>query len=431
MSNNNGRDGVRKSFFGSLKNSLRKGTSSNGDGSVSPVSPGGASASSPIPPANRGLSASQTPSSRSRPGFPEPTRRPSNEPPPPYSAISELPGSTPAAAPAASAPATAPTAAPAPPAIGFSIRPASPTPSQRSSASARPTIDNVRSAEDPYAFLSMFDTIFVIDDSGSMAGRPWREVQAVLANITPICTQHDADGIDIYFLNHKNTPAAQGGGGQQARVPPGKAVGGYHNVTDAAAVSRIFQTVKPGGATPTGTRLHNIFQPYLRYYEAKRNEMEQRGEYGDPDPDDIKPVNMIVITDGVPTDDLDTVLVRAAKKLDSFDAPPFQVGVQFFQVGTEAEAAAYLRHLDDNLGNDVAGGIRDMVDTVTWDAFVSMNHGSTTGGSGPSTALGLTADGILKAVLGAVVKRLDRRPTGPSAPPANDPSTHRYLTPQR
>jgi hypothetical protein len=287
----------------------------------------------------------------------------------------------------------------------------------------------VRSAEDPYAFLSMFDTIFVIDDSGSMAGRPWREVQAVLANITPICTQHDADGIDIYFLNHKNTPAAQAGG-QQARVPPGKATGGYHNVTDAASVARIFQTVKPGGATPTGTRLHNIFQPYVRYYEAKRNEMEQRGEYGDPDPEDIKPVNMIVITDGVPTDDLDSVLVRAAKKLDALDAPPFQVGVQFFQVGTEPEAASYLQHLDDNLGNDVAGGLRDMVDTVTWDAFVSMNHGSAAGGSGPSTALGLTADGILKAVLGAVVKRLDRRPTGPSAPSANDPNTHRYLLPR-
>lgn len=210
---------------------------------------------------------------------------------------------------------------------------------------------------------------------------------------------------------------------QQPRAPPGKATGGYYNVQDAATVGRIFQSVKPGGATPTGIRLHNILQPYLRYYDAKRKEMEQQGDYGDPDPEDIKPINIIVVTDGVPTDDLDEILVKAAKKLDALDAPHYQVGVQFFQVGNEPEAAKYLQDLDDNLGAGVAGGLRDMVDTVTWDAFVRRNHG----GGGASTALGLTADGILKAVLGAVVKRLDSRPTGANAP-ANNPSLHRYLS---
>ena len=55
-------------------------------------------------------------------------------------------------------------------------------------------------ADDPYAFLSSFDTVFLIDDSGSMQGKSWRETKDALETIIPVCVQHDADGIDIYFL---------------------------------------------------------------------------------------------------------------------------------------------------------------------------------------------------------------------------------------
>ena len=55
--------------------------------------------------------------------------------------------------------------------------------------------------DDPYAFLSEFDTVFLIDDSGSMAGRSWAETEAAISAITPVCTAHDADGIDVHFLN--------------------------------------------------------------------------------------------------------------------------------------------------------------------------------------------------------------------------------------
>jgi hypothetical protein len=110
--------------------------------------------------------------------------------------------------------------------------------------------------------------------------------------------------------------------------------------------------------------------------------------------ENIKPINMIVITDGVPSDDVESVLIAAAKKLDKLDAPPYQVGVQFFQVGNELGAREALRELDDEL---VDGGVRDIVDTVTWDIR-----------SGGQTPV-LTAESILKVVLGAVVRRLDRR----------------------
>lgn len=216
-----------------------------------------------------------------------------------------------------------------------------------------------------------------------MAGKSWREVQSALASITPICTAHDKDGIDIYFLNHRTSAAAD--------PRSGKAAGGYTNITDATAIDRIFTTVRPSGMTPTGTRLNHILKAYLRRYETA---IQQAG--GDPDGTDLKPINLIMVTDGVPSDDPESVLLSVAQKLDKLEAPPHQVGVQFFQVGNEPGAKDALRALDDEL-SDLGGGVRDMVDTVTF-------------GSRPGSREipVLNADGILKTVLGAVVKRLDR-----------------------
>lgn len=114
---------------------------------------------------------------------------------------------------------------------------------------------------------------------------------------------------------------------------------------------------------------------------------------------DTKPLNIIVITDGEPSDEVDTVIIQAAKRLDRMDAPPYQLGIQFFQVGNEPSAKAALQKLDDDLSGMVAGGIRDIVDTVTW----------TGGNSASEGGVGLTGDAILKVVLGSVVKKLDRQ----------------------
>lgn len=240
-------------------------------------------------------------------------------------------------------------------------------------------------SEDKYAFLSSFDTIFLIDDSGSMYGQSWREVQSVLASITPLCTAHDADGIDVYFLNNRNS--------RTATASQGKTTGGYTNVRDVGAVNRIFTTVRPSGMTPTGTRLNHILKAYLRHYEQA---IKRAG--GDPDGTDVKPINVIVITDGAASDDPESVLLSAAQKLDKLEAPPHQVGVQFFQVGSERGAAEALRALDDDLAS-LGGGVRDMVDTVTFNSRP---------GSSVST---LSPETVLKTVLGAVVRKLDRAKT--------------------
>ena len=122
--------------------------------------------------------------------------------------------------------------------------------------------------------------------------------------------------------------------------------------------------------------------------------------------DAIKPLNIIVITDGVPTDDPESVIVSVAKKLDKLEAPPWQVGIQFFQVGEEKGAAEALEDLDDGL-KDANGGIRDIVDTVPWKG---------------TQGTGLNADGILKVVLGSVNKRLDRKRVSLDGRPGQDPS---------
>lgn len=246
--------------------------------------------------------------------------------------------------------------------------PSDPPPAYTASSALEPPVNAQRpasiassTADDPYAFLTSFDTIFLIDDSGSMAGRSWRETGAALETITPICTARDADGIDLYFLNHQDSPF-------------------YKNITSPSTIIEIFQSVRPSGGTPTGQRLNAILKPYLKQYEKN--------------PETTKPINIIVITDGEPTDDVESPIIAAAKKLDKLEAPAWQVGIQFFQVGKEAGAREHLKQLDDGL-KEISGDdeLRDMVDTVPF-----MGDGDTE----------LSATGILKCVLGSVNRRLDR-----------------------
>lgn len=243
--------------------------------------------------------------------------------------------------------------------------------------------------DDRFAFLCDFDTVFLIDDSASMhidagpstTASRWDEVAEVLRAVAPICAARDDDGLDVYFLNHRSA----GSSGGRAASPPGKAAGGYYNVRDAAAVTRIFGATGPGGCTPTGRRLEDILGAYM-----------QRLETAAGGPRSVKPMNVIVVTDGDPTDDPAGVLIEVASRLNQMRAPASQLGVQFFQVGRDARAKEALQELDDGLARHSG---RDIVDAVTWDA-------TSQGGRG------LTAEGVLKVVLGAVSRRLDWKPMG-------------------
>jgi hypothetical protein len=245
------------------------------------------------------------------------------------------------------------------------------------------TRESLSTDSDPYAFLSTFDTVFLIDDSGSMRLKDrgatksrWEQARACIERIAPICTAHDDDGLDIYFINHKS--------GQPAEPANGKGADGYLHTQHSHEVKEIFSIAAPTGGTLTGRRLRGILQPYVAYLERHSDDL-----------DACKPLNVIVITDGQAQDDVESVIVSTARKLDALDAAPYQLGVQFFQVGSDRGATEALRELDDDLQD--RAGVRDIVDTCPMQV-------------GPDGAeMELSGEAILKTVLGAVVKKLDRK----------------------
>lgn len=170
---------------------------------------------------------------------------------------------------------------------------------------------------DPYSFLSIFDTKFVIDDSASMSlpvaegslVTRWDAVANILAKLAPICTKYDEDGIDIHFVYRDDSD---------------------QGVRDKDEVLRVFKSITPNGEnSPIGTRLKQIMYPYALEWEAASNEEAKSYE------ETVwpKPVNVIVITDGVPTDQLKYEVRVIAEMLDMTKAPEWQCGVQFVQVG--------------------------------------------------------------------------------------------------
>jgi hypothetical protein len=146
-------------------------------------------------------------------------------------------------------------------------------------------------------------------------------------------------------LNHRNTRNAL--------------QGSYANIKTTGTVDEIFDMVRPLGGTPTGTRLNHILKPYLDRVETVTRLTAQGATI-----EQVKSLNIIVITDGVPSDNVESVIVRAAKRLDQYNAEPWQVGIQFFQVGEEPKTAEDLRDLNDSLASQK--GVRDIINTVPW-----------------------------------------------------------------
>ncbi|KAF8528847.1 hypothetical protein BU17DRAFT_19257, partial [Hysterangium stoloniferum] len=210
------------------------------------------------------------------------------------------------------------------------------------------------SREDPLEYLRKFDTVIIVDDSSSMEGALWLEAREALAGIAEAAARYDANGIDLYFLNNRTVGT---------------------NLKKAHDVQRIFDSVTPYGITPTGEKLEELLLDYLLKLETA---VERP-----------KPVNFVILTDGAPTDDPESVIMTAARRLDSQHAPIAQVGIQFVQLGSDPEAAEALRELDDELAS--RHNVRDMVDTTLY--------------SGQS----LTAELLGKILLGGVNRKVDRQ----------------------
>ncbi|WVF68472.1 hypothetical protein IAT40_003239 [Kwoniella sp. CBS 6097] len=223
-----------------------------------------------------------------------------------------------------------------------------------------------RGKEDALEMLREFDTVFLVDDSTSMAGERWSQARQALMEVAEIAARYDENGVDIYFLNSKRV---------------GKELKAAHEVED------LFRGLEPKGATPTGIRLEAILRDYMSRLE--RSTMASPGGSAPGEEQGIKAMNLIVVTDGAPTDDPESVLIACAKRLDKGEYPLSQVGVQFLQIGDDIEAREALQELDDGLSS--AHGVRDIVDTVLY--------------TGEDMSAGL----IIKTLLGGINRRLDRR----------------------
>ena len=172
--------------------------------------------------------------------------------------------------------------------------------------------------ENVYARLKAYDTVFIVDDSDSMAGPRWLTTSKVLAKIAPIAVSYDGDGVDVRFFNA--CPK------DEERL----------NLGNADQVMELFKKVTPDGTTPTADILEDELNQYLAKFREKRSRKRQ---------------NLIVLRDGQP-DDVDAVeevIVKYANELKELKAHPLQVGVQFVQIGGDEDASKFLRGLDDDL----------------------------------------------------------------------------------
>jgi hypothetical protein len=166
-----------------------------------------------------------------------------------------------------------------------------------------------------------------------MSARSWHETKEALKVITSICTQHHINGIEIDFLN-----------GDCRK-----------HITTPSDVENGFASVHPRSGTSVGSKLHSIMGPYLL-------NLEQQGKNA------VEPLNIIVISDGKAGDDVKSVIVSAARELDKLDAPAWQVGVQFCQVGNDPEVRKWHEELEATLAyqNGRDKEVRYIVDTIPW-----------------------------------------------------------------
>jgi len=216
--------------------------------------------------------------------------------------------------------------------------------------------------EDDLLILRDYDTVIIVDDSGSMEPL-WNQACKALAMLAVVASRYDRNGIDIYFLNNEKV--------------------GKH-LKSEYAVQQIFTQVSPCGPTPIGECLERVTSKRLRTIDK-----------GKP----CKKTNYLVITDGRPTDDAEEAIVQIAKRLDKAGATLSQLGIQFIQIGSDDQARAFLEKLDNDLKEKHS--IRDMVDTE------------------PCTGGEVTASRLTKLLLGGINRKIDKSSSLPFYAPVS------------
>ncbi|KAI0691106.1 hypothetical protein BC835DRAFT_132406 [Cytidiella melzeri] len=235
-------------------------------------------------------------------------------------------------------------------------------------------VDQLKLSEDQLAALRNYDTVIVLDDSGSMWQKDrgifssrtrWKAATEAVSQLAQKAIEYDNNGIDLVFINEQNREHE------------------LFNIKNSSKVTEICEAVRNQHfPTPTGKRINELLEKYEDDLRRSRA---------------TKKLNILVITDGAATDNEDLVraIVKHAKFLDRHDYPLDQTGIQFVQVGNDKSATAFLQALDNDYrapwslnGNNIP---RDLIDTVPY-----------TGGE-------LNGAALMKVLLGAINRKIDRQ----------------------
>ncbi|MBD2292706.1 VWA domain-containing protein [Anabaena sphaerica FACHB-251] len=189
--------------------------------------------------------------------------------------------------------------------------------------------------------MSDRDYTLIIDKSGSMStpdqagGRSrWDIAQESTLALARKAEQFDPDGITVYVFS-----------GRFKR---------YENVT-SAKVAQIFQENDPAGTTNLAGVLNNALDNYFQ--RKASGQTKPNGE------------TILVVTDGEPDDRkaVFEVIINATRQMDRDE----ELGISIIQVGSDAQAAKFLKALDEQLQG--VGAKFDICDTITLDDLEEMS----------------------------------------------------------
>ena len=127
-----------------------------------------------------------------------------------------------------------------------------------------------------------------------------------------------------------------------------------------ADVVQIFDKIKPKGITvplihyltlqvqhyniigpsPIGARLESVLKKIIKQLEQAKYDAAAYGQ--------IKPINIIVLTNSPPSDNPTRVIRAAARKLNQGLHHPNAIAIQFIQIGNDKLAKTALKKLSDD-----------------------------------------------------------------------------------
>lgn len=203
------------------------------------------------------------------------------------------------------------------------------------------TLDT-KSPWEPFEFLlTDYRVICLVDDSLSMAGRPWLLASEIVPQIALLCAKYSgAEGADIRFVNNLS------GKTDQLGLDP-------RDVRTTEKARNLFPRTPEGKKNPMGLELNKILSPYVRRWKQHGFNAE-------------KPIDIIILTASSPSDYNFCVksVVDITKELDKLSAPPAQLCIQFFQISNAPAVTNGLKELSEELMRRCTG--RKIVSTFPW-----------------------------------------------------------------